>query len=72
MLENWPQELQIGFLNLLVSFFSLVTNTRSESSAFISNLGQIEKVFPISALTHSVKPLRLNSTFAPIGMLDLS
>jgi hypothetical protein len=34
-------------------------------------LGQIEKIFSISALTHIVKPLWLISTFAPIGMLDL-
>jgi hypothetical protein len=40
--------------------------------AFISNLGQIEKIFSISALTPSVKPLGLISTFAPIRMLDLS
>jgi hypothetical protein len=37
----------------------------------ISNLGQIEKIFPISALTPNVTPLWLISTFAPIGMLDL-
>jgi hypothetical protein len=35
-------------------------------------LGQIEKKNSISALTRSVKPLGLISTFAPIGMLDLS
>jgi hypothetical protein len=40
---------------------------------FISNLGQIEKIFfSISALTPSVKPLGLISTFAAKGMLDLS
>jgi hypothetical protein len=33
-------------------------------------LGQIENIFSISALIPSVKPLI--STFAPIGMLDLS
>jgi hypothetical protein len=33
--------------------------------------GQIEKNFPISPLTPS-EPLGLISTFAPIGMLDLS
>ncbi len=38
---------------------------------FISNLGQIEKFFSISAWTPSVKPLGLILTFAPIGMLDL-
>jgi hypothetical protein len=35
-------------------------------------LEQIENVLAISALTHSVKPLVLISTFAAIGMLDLS
>jgi hypothetical protein len=35
--------------------------------------GQIEKIFfSISALTPSVKPWGLNSTFAPIRMLDSS
>jgi hypothetical protein len=33
--------------------------------------GQIEKFFSVSALTPSVNPLGLISTFAPIGMLDL-
>jgi hypothetical protein len=40
--------------------------------AFISNLGQIEILFSISALTPSVKRLGQISTFAPIRMLDLS
>jgi hypothetical protein len=35
-------------------------------------LGQIENIFSISALTPSVKTLGPISTFAPIGMLDLS
>jgi hypothetical protein len=34
-----------------VLFFSLGANTRPSSSAFISDLGQIEKIFHISALT---------------------
>jgi len=53
-------------------FSSLVANTRPQSSAFISNLGQMESTFSISALTSLAKPLGLISTFAPIGMLDLS
>jgi hypothetical protein len=52
-------------------FSSLGANTRPKNSAFTSNLGQIENFFSISALTPSVKPLGLISTFAPIGMLDL-
>jgi hypothetical protein len=63
MLEHWPQGLQIGFTNLMVSFFSLGANTRPRSSAFISNLGQIEKIFSISALTPSVKPLGADFNF---------
>jgi hypothetical protein len=42
------------------------------SSTFISKLGQIEKIFSSSDLTPSVKPLGLISTFASIGMFDLS
>jgi hypothetical protein len=38
---------------------------------FISNLGQIEKLFSMSALTPSVNLLGLISTCALIGMLDL-
>jgi hypothetical protein len=34
-------------------------------------LGQIEKIFSISALTLRVEPLGLISTFAPIGMLGM-
>jgi hypothetical protein len=33
--------------------------------------GRLKSLFSISALTPSVKPLELISTFAPIGMLDL-
>jgi hypothetical protein len=43
-----------------------------KTSAFISNLGQIEKFFSISPLTATVKPLGLISTFASIGILDLN
>ncbi len=43
-------------------FFILGTNTRPWSLAFISNLGQIEKICPISDLTPSVKPWGLFST----------
>jgi len=37
-----------------------------------SNLGQIEKILKVSTLTLGVNPMGLISTFAPIGMLDLS
>jgi hypothetical protein len=55
----------------MVSFFQPWANTRPQSLAFISNLGQIAKIVFSSALTPSVKPLGLISTSAPIGMLDL-
>jgi hypothetical protein len=67
-IANWPPKFD-GIL-----FFSLGGQYKAiKSLAFISNLGQIEKFLKkISALTPSVKPLGLISTFAPIGMLDLS
>jgi hypothetical protein len=65
MLEHWPQGLQIGFPNSMVSFFQpLGPNTQLQSSAFISNLGRIEKFFfSISALTPSVKALGADFNF---------
>jgi hypothetical protein len=55
MLEHWPQGLQIGLPNLMVSFFEPWGQYKA-SSAFISRLGQIEKFFfSLSALTPSVK-----------------
>jgi hypothetical protein len=48
MREHWPQGLQIGFPNSMVSFFF---SLGGQSSVFISNLGQIEKIFSISALS---------------------
>jgi hypothetical protein len=58
MLEHWPQGLQIGFSK----FDGILSST----------LGHIENIFSISAST--LKPLlgELISTFALIGMLDLS
>jgi hypothetical protein len=52
-------------------FSSLGGQYKPIKSAFISNLGQIEKNFSSSALTPSVKPLWLISTFPPIEILDL-
>jgi hypothetical protein len=49
MLQHWPQGLQIGFPNLMVSFASALGPTQ-----FISKLGQIEKVFSFLALTRNV------------------
>jgi hypothetical protein len=52
--------------------FSAKNFPRPKISAFISNSGQAEKYFSLSALTPIVKALGLISlNFAPIGMLDL-
>jgi hypothetical protein len=49
MLQHWPQGLQIGFPNLMVSFSSALGPTH-----VISNLGHIEKIFSFLALIPSV------------------
>jgi hypothetical protein len=71
MLKHWPQGLQIGLPNSMVCLFQPGGQYKAINSAFISNFGQIEKIFSSSALTPSGKLLRLISTFAKIGMLDL-
>ncbi len=63
MLKHWPQGLQIGFPYLIGPIQG------HKSSAFISNLGQIEKIF---FSCFSLDSLGLISTFSPLGMLDLS
>jgi hypothetical protein len=63
---NWPPEFD-GIL-----FPALLGPIQGHKVQHLLVLGQIEKFFfSISALTASVKPLGLLSTFAPIGMLDL-
>jgi hypothetical protein len=62
---NWPPKFD-GIL-----FLGLGAKTRPLCSEFTSNLGETENIFSMSALIPSVKPLGLNSTFAPIGMLYL-
>jgi len=69
MLQHWPQGFQIGLPNSMLSFFQPWGQYKA-IKVFISNFGQIEKIFSSSALTPSVKPLGLISTFASIGMLD--
>jgi hypothetical protein len=55
MLQRSPQELQIGFPNLMVSFSSALGPIQGHKiQNIINNLGQIEKIFSISALTPSV------------------
>jgi hypothetical protein len=64
--------MQIGLPNVMVSCFSALGPIQSHKvQHFISNLGQIEKFFSISALTPSVKLLGPISTFAPIGTLHV-
>jgi hypothetical protein len=63
MLEQWPLE----FDGILFSAFGPICH-RVQHYEY---LGQIEKLFSISAFTPNVKPLGLISTFAPIRMLDL-
>jgi len=73
MLEHWPQGLQIGLPNSMVSFFQPWGQYKAHKAQhLLVTWGQIEKIFSSVALTHSVKkPLELISTFPPIGMLDL-
>jgi hypothetical protein len=68
----WPQGLQIGFPDSMVSFFSVLGPIQGHNKVqhLLVTWGRF---FSISALTPSVKkPFGLISTFAPIGMLDLS
>jgi hypothetical protein len=55
MLEHGPKGCKLASQMQWNPFYSLGANTMPKSSAFISNLGQIEKVFSLSALTPSVK-----------------
>jgi hypothetical protein len=71
MLEHWPQGLQIGLPNLMVSFFQPWSQYKTIKFRIYLYWGQIGKFFSISALTPSVKPMGLISTFASIGGLDL-
>jgi hypothetical protein len=49
MLQHWPEGLQIGFPNLMVSFSLALGPTQ-----VMSDLGQIKKIFSFLALTPSV------------------
>ncbi len=64
-------------LALMVSFFSAsgpiqgpIQGHKVQHS--LITWGRLKILFSISAMTPSVKPVGLISTFAPIGMLDLS
>jgi len=73
MLEHWPQGLQIGFPNWMVSFFKPWGQIHGHKvQHLLVTWGTLKSFFSIPVLTPSVKPLGLISTFAPIGMLDLS
>jgi hypothetical protein len=57
--------------SMVYSFLPWSQYKAIEFSIYDTNFGQIENIFSSPALTPSVKPLGLISTFAPIGMLDL-
>jgi hypothetical protein len=65
MLEHWAQGSQIGFPNLMVSFSQPWGQYKAQH--LLVTWGRLN-----FASTPSIKPLELISTFAPIGMLDLS
>jgi hypothetical protein len=54
----------------MVSFFQPLGQYKAQH--LLVTWGRLKIIFCISALTPSVKPLGLISTFAPIGMLDIS
>jgi hypothetical protein len=72
MLEHWPQGLQIGFPNSMVSFLQPWGQIQNHKVQHLLVTWGRLKINSISALTPSVKGVGLISTFAPIGMLDLS
>ncbi len=68
-----PQGLQIGFPNFMVLVFSPLGSIQGHNVRhLLVTWGRLKIFFCVSALTPSLKPLGLISTFAPIGMLDLS
>ncbi len=72
MVEHWAQGLQIGLPNLMISFFQPWGQYKTIKFSIYLYWGKIEKFFSISAaLTPSVRPVGLISTFGSIGMLDL-
>jgi hypothetical protein len=64
MLGHWPSGLQIGFPNLIVSFFSALGPIQGlRVQHLLVTWGQIEKIFSISALTPNIKPLGADFNF---------
>jgi hypothetical protein len=71
MLEHWPQGFQIAFPNSMAILFSALGRILGHKvQHLLVTWGRLKSFFSISARTPSVKPLRLISPFAPIGMLD--
>jgi hypothetical protein len=71
MLQHWPQGLQIAFPNSMAILFSALGPILGHKvQHLLVTWGRLKSFFSISAWTPSVKPLRLISPFAPIGMLD--
>jgi hypothetical protein len=66
MLKHWSQGLQIGFPNSMISFFQAWGQYKAIKFGFylLVTWGKLNFFFSISALTRSVKPLEVISTFA--------
>jgi hypothetical protein len=64
LLEHWPQGLQIGFPNSMVSLFPPLGQYKAiKVRHLLGAWGHIENIFSISALTPNVKPLVANFNF---------
>jgi hypothetical protein len=68
-----PKGCKLASQILWYSFFSPLGPIQGHKvQHLLVTWGRLKIFFCVSALTPSVKPLGLISTFAPIGMLDLS
>jgi len=63
MLKYWPQGLQIGLPNLMVSFFQPWGQIQGHNvQHLLVTWGRLKSFFSMPALTPSVKPLGMIST----------
>jgi hypothetical protein len=62
---NWPH----NYDGILFSALGPIEGHKVQH--LLVTWGRLKSIFSISALTPSLKPLGLISTFSPIGMLDL-
>jgi hypothetical protein len=64
MLKHWPQGLQIGLPNLMVSFFSALGPIQGHKvQHLLVTLGRLKRFFLVQPLTPSVKPLGADFNF---------